>query len=62
MSARDRRHVGKGVAVKRQRPASAGVRPPPAPVNQPDGTGDPTQPPQGEQLDRPDRRRKERST
>ena len=61
MSARDRRRRGeKDNAAQRQGGGAAAVKPPPAPVNQPDGTGDPNQPPQGEQRDRPGRRTKER--
>jgi hypothetical protein len=62
MSARDRRRGGAPTRVPQRRgAASAGVKPPPSPVNQPDGTGDPSLPPQGERLERPGRRRKESS-
>lgn len=61
MPARDRRRRGeKETAAPRRGAGSGGVKPPPAAVNQPDGTGDPNQPPQGERLDRPGRRSKGR--
>jgi lipoprotein-anchoring transpeptidase ErfK/SrfK len=56
MSPRDRRRPGDRPPDElRHRKRRGGVKPPPTPVNQPDGTGDPGQPAQGDNIDRPPR-------